>query len=167
MPRKSYVGLESSQSKQSQNGLRRSSRVSSTTSRNPSSVCPPSDSRRSINRPDSTAHKKNNNKRTRSNSISETEATKPTKHTKKQKHNPEEREAKSKKNKNEQNTPKSSHPNNSDSGSIIDLREDSGDEVVKTTPKKKSYDSILDFFGEPFHLPKDSVSLSTLLCPSV
>ena len=85
-----------------------------------------------------------------------------TKHTKKQKHKPEEREAKSKKNKNKQNTLKSSHPKNSDSGSIIDLREDSGDEVLKTTPNKKSYNSVIDFFGENFHIPTDSVSLSTL-----
>ena len=79
------------------------------------------------------------------------------KNTTQKKGKPNPRKTRTKKNK-----PKSSDPNNSDSGSIIDLREDSGDEVVKTTPKKKSYNSILDFFGEPFHLPKDSVSLSTL-----
>ena len=71
-PRKSYR-LVSSQASLPENGPRRLSRVSSTTSRHPSIVLPPSDSRRSVNRPIPAAPTLTN-KRTRSVSVSETEA---------------------------------------------------------------------------------------------
>ncbi|PLW36295.1 hypothetical protein PCASD_15928 [Puccinia coronata f. sp. avenae] len=49
--------------------------------------------------------------------------------------------------------------NNSNSGSIIDLRKDSDAEnakinIRKNPNDKKKYDSILEFFGEPFYPDK-------------
>ena len=81
---------------------------------------------------------------------------------KKQKNNQETLKKKNKKT--QKNKTKPDQPNNSDSGSIIDLREDSDAEnakinIRKNPNDKKKYDSILEFFGETFYPDKALVCL--------
>ncbi|KAA1087897.1 hypothetical protein PGTUg99_022734 [Puccinia graminis f. sp. tritici] len=148
MSRKSYgLGL-SSQPNGPGNELCRSSRVSSTTSRHPSIILPPSDSRRSVNRT-LPATQKSKKKRTRSVSTSVTEASDQEVSTNKN----SSKNQKKKKQKKKTTT----QVNDSDSGSIIDLREDSepdNSKIPAAKPCAEKYDSPLEFFGEPFYPDK-------------
>ena len=119
-PRKSY-GLVSSQASLPENGPLCSSRVSSTTSRHPLIVLPPSDSRQSVNRPIPAAPKLTN-KRTRIVSVLETEAS--NQESQSRKKTPQNQQKK-KNNEKKSKKKKSNPPNNSNSGLIIDWRQDS------------------------------------------
>ncbi|KAA1091307.1 hypothetical protein PGT21_030989 [Puccinia graminis f. sp. tritici] len=153
MSRKSYGLGISAQPSLPGNELRRSSRVSSTTSRHPSIILPPSDSRRSVNRP-LPATQKTNNKQTRSVPPSETEASDQEIPIDK---NPTKNQQNTKKKKTNQKKKKTIQQNNSDAGSIIDLREDSdadNSKIPAAKPRPEKYDSPLEFFGEPFYPAK-------------
>jgi len=147
--RNKLYGLGSfSQPNGPENHVRRSSRISSGAGRCPSSSRPPQDSRKSTHKPAS-AQPATQNKRSRNASVSDTDTSDVLSCTKKKKAN------------NKKTNVKSSQQNNSNQGSVIDLREDSDEENLKITltkkPKDKKYDSVLDFFGEPFYPEKASV----------
>ncbi|KAI7964365.1 hypothetical protein MJO29_004792, partial [Puccinia striiformis f. sp. tritici] len=143
-------GFVPSQPTNTKTGLRRLSRVSSVTSRHPSSVCPPSDSRRAIARPPTTANKK----RPRSCSVLEAEEMRPKVALKSKKTLKRRTQQKGRKTtKIKQNKTKCNNQNNSEAGWIVDLCKDSETEDPKTAPGKK-FDAARIFFGEAFYLSK-------------
>ncbi|KAA1085986.1 hypothetical protein PGT21_026567 [Puccinia graminis f. sp. tritici] len=120
-----------------ENGIRRSSRISSNTSRHPSLVFPPSDSRKSISRQDPSVANHAGRKRNRNSSVSDTESNKSKTIAKRGNKNQDDEKS-----------------NNSDTRSIIDLAEDSDEANSKIQPaksKKPNYDPILEFFSKPFY----------------
>ena len=121
--------LSLSNSKKPEETPRQSSKVSSTTSRHPSMVVPPIDSRQSISQSILPG------KQTQGSLVGEADAKDSENQKKKQKNNQETSKKKNKKT--QKNKTKPDQPNNIDSGSIINLREDSDAENAKINIRKK------------------------------